>query len=206
MLLWAGLLALVLGVAAFAVDRRAVHVFHDHIPARWFRRIRRTTDYAKGARWLAISIALIAAAWLARRTLGDGPAWRMVFRASLAFLASLAVGSAVLRGIKIVLGRRRPRDELEHSLYGFLPWRFDFQYDSFPSGHAMTICCVAVILSAVLPAAAPLWFALALYLALTRALLNAHFLSDVFIGAGIGLLASRETVLLAFPDLARPWF
>jgi membrane-associated phospholipid phosphatase len=206
MLLWAGLLALVLGIAAFAVDRRAVHVFHDGISARWFRRIRRTTDYAKGARWLAFSIALIVVAWLTGRTLGDGPIWRLVLRASLAFLASLAAGSAVLHGVKIVLGRRRPRDELEHSLYGFLPWRFDFQYDSFPSGHAMTICCVAVILSAVLPAGAPLWFALALYLALTRALLNAHFLSDVFIGAGIGLLASRETVLLAFPDLARPWF
>src|ERR1043166_1480133 len=90
MLLWAGLLALVLGIAAFAVDRRAGHVFHDRIPARWFRRIRRTTDYAKGARWLAISIALIAAAWLARRTLGDGPTGRLAFRASLAFLASLA--------------------------------------------------------------------------------------------------------------------
>jgi membrane-associated phospholipid phosphatase len=206
MLLWAGLIALVLGVAAFAVDRRAVHVFHDRIPARWFRRIRRTTDYAKGARWLTLSIVLIVVAWLARRYFGDSPILQLVFRASLAFLASLAVGSAVLHGIKIVLGRRRPRDELEHSLYGFLPWRFDFQYDSFPSGHAMTICCVAVILSAVLPAGAPLWFALALYLALTRALLNAHFLSDVFIGAGVGLLASRETVLFLFPDLARPWF
>src|ERR1043166_1480134 len=160
----------------------------------------------RGACGLACATALRAGAGRARRSRGDGPTWRLVFRASLAFLASLAVGSAVLHGIKIVLGRRRPRDELEHSLYGFLPWRFDFQYDSFPSGHAMTICCVAVILSAVLPAAAPLWVALAIYLGVTRALLNAHFLSDVFIGAGIGLLASRETVLLAFPDLARPWF
>lgn len=206
MLLWAGLLALVLGVAAFAVDRRAVHVFHDGISARWFRRIRLTTDYAKGARWLAVSLILIALSWLARRALGDGATLRLVFRAALAFLASLAVGSAVLHGIKIVLGRRRPRDELEHGLTGFMPFRFDFQYDSFPSGHAMTICCVAVILSAALPALAPLWFALALYLSLTRALLNAHFLSDVLIGAGIGLLASRETVLLLFPDLARAWF
>ena len=29
---------------------------------------------------------------------------------------------------------------------------FDLQYDSFPSGHALTIVCVAVILSGVLPA------------------------------------------------------
>ena len=53
---------------------------------------------------------------------------------------------------------------------------------------------------------APLWFAVALYLALTRAFLNAHFLSDVFIGAAIGLIAAREVVVLRFSDLTRPWF
>ena len=87
-----------------------------------------------------------------------------------------------------------------------MPLRFDLQYDSFPSGHALTIFCVAVILSGALPVFAPLWFAVAAYLAATRALLNAHFLSDVFIGAGVGLLASRETVLYLFPALWQPWF
>jgi membrane-associated phospholipid phosphatase len=80
------------------------------------------------------------------------------------------------------------------------------QYDSFPSGHALTIFCVAVIASAVMPTLAPLWFSVALYLALTRAFLNAHFLSDVFIGSAIGLLTARETVLYLFPDLFQPWF
>jgi membrane-associated phospholipid phosphatase len=70
----------------------------------------------------------------------------------------------------------------------------------------MTICCVAIILCGTAPRLAALWFALAAYLALTRAVLNSHFLSDVFIGAGIGILATRETVLFLFADLARPWF
>jgi hypothetical protein len=43
-------------------------------------------------------------------------------------------------------------------------------------------------------------------LALTRAMLNSHFLSDVFIGIAVGLIASRETLLLLFRDLAQPWF
>ena len=51
-----------------------------------------------------------------------------------------------------------------------------------------------------------LWFALALYLALTRVMLNSHFLSDVFVGAGLGLLTTREVVLLWYPLLARSWF
>ena len=43
-------------------------------------------------------------------------------------------------------------------------------------------------------------------LALTRAMLTAHFFSDVLVGAGIGLLVARETFLLGFPQLAPGWF
>jgi membrane-associated phospholipid phosphatase len=70
----------------------------------------------------------------------------------------------------------------------------------------MTIFCVAVVLSAITPILAPLWLALATGLALTRAMLTAHFFSDVLIGAGIGLLVARETFLLGFPQLAPGWF
>jgi undecaprenyl-diphosphatase len=164
------------------------------------------TDWAKGGYWLAISLAGImlskAVLWLR----GPSPLVKQVFSLSLAYLACLAVGSAILHSVKIVAGRRRPRDELEMNLYGFRPFRFDPQYDSFPSGHALTICCVAVIASAAWPQLIALWFAVALYLSLTRALLNAHFLSDVFIGAATGILASRETLFYLFPKLFPRWF
>jgi membrane-associated phospholipid phosphatase len=206
MLLWAGVLSLLIGLCCFAIDRRATHLFHDRIPVRWFRRIRLTTDYAKGARWLFGSIFVLAAAVIAQALLGARPRLHAVSRGALAFLACLAVASAILHSIKLVFGRRRPRDELEHELYGFRFFHYDPQHDSFPSGHAMTIFCVAVVLSGAWPVLAPLWFAVALYLALTRAVLNSHFLSDVFIGIAVGLIASRETILLLFHDLAQPWF
>jgi len=206
MLLWAGILSFLIGIALFAVDRRAAHFFHDRIPARWFRRIRRTTDLAKGSRWLTISLIAIALSWFAVRFVSDDALIARIYRTSLAFLACLAVASAVLHAIKIVLGRRRPRDELEHGLYGFRLFHYSPQYDSFPSGHALTIVCVAVVLSGALPSLAPLWFAAALYLSLTRALLNSHYLSDVFFGIAIGLLTCRETLLFLFPDLTQPWF
>ncbi len=41
---------------------------------------------------------------------------------------------------------------------------------------------------------------------MARALLTAHFLSDVFVGAAIGLLTTREVVVLLFPHLAQGWF
>jgi len=206
MLLWAGILLLLMGVAAFAVDRRAVHYFHDAINQRWNRRLHRTTDWAKGGHWLAISLVVLAASWVMRKFLRGGAIFLQLEKIVLAFLISLAIASAILHGLKLFLGRRRPRDELELDLYGFMPWRFDFQYDSFPSGHAMTITCVAVIASGAVPGLAPLWFAIAAYLALTRAALTAHFLSDVFIGAGIGMIVTRETVALWFPHLMRAWF
>ena len=206
MLLWAGILCLVTGLCCFAVDRRAVHFFHDRVHAQWFRRIRLTTDYAKGARWLFAAAVVFLLAEGAQRLFGPNSLLHLISRGALAFLASLAVASAILHSIKLVFGRRRPRDELEHELYGFRLFHYDWQHDSFPSGHAMTICCVAVILSGAVPRLAGLWFAIAAYLALTRAVLNSHFLSDVFIGAGIGILATRETVLFFFADLARPWF
>ena len=53
---------LVLGIVSFAVDRRAAHFFYDTIHRRWDLRIRRTTDWAKGAYWLAGAAGLYVAA------------------------------------------------------------------------------------------------------------------------------------------------
>jgi membrane-associated phospholipid phosphatase len=206
MLLWFGCILLAIGIGCFAVDRRATHFFHARISQKNHVRLWRVTDFAKGEMWLVISVAVILISggliWLG----ASSPLVQRIFTVALAYLACLAAGSAILHTLKILMGRRRPRDELEHNFYGFRLFHFDLQSDSFPSGHALTICCVAVIATAVWPQLLALWFAIALYLSFTRAMLNAHFLSDVFIGAGIGILASRETLLFLFPTLFRPWF
>jgi membrane-associated phospholipid phosphatase len=206
MLLWFGLILLAAGLACFAVDRRAAHYFHDAISQRNHRRLWRMTDWAKGEYWLVTSIVIITVSKVSIWVWGPSPFRQGLFTMAIAYLACLAVGSAILHTIKFLAGRRRPRDELEMNLYGFRPFHFDTQYDSFPSGHSLTICCVAVIATAVYPPLIALWLAIAMYLSFTRALLNAHYLSDVFIGAGIGILASRETLVFAFPSLVQPWF
>jgi membrane-associated phospholipid phosphatase len=206
MLLWAGIFLLLGGLACFAIDRRAAHVFHAVVNRRVDRVLHGATDWAKGAHWLLISCVTLAGTWLAQRTWGRTPLLAQMEQTALAFLVSLAVASIILHSIKILLGRRRPRDELELNLYGFRPLTFDLASDSFPSGHALTIFSVAVVLSAVAPMLAPLWFAIAIYLALTRALLNSHYLSDVLVGAGIGLIVTREVLLYFFPALTRTWF
>lgn len=206
MLLWSAIALFLGGLASFAIDRRAVHMFHDIIDRKTERLIYHTTDWAKGAHWLVITAAAYAWGWGDEKIFGVTEISRLLITNSLAFLVSLTAGSLILHTLKTVLGRRRPRDELELGLYGFLPLQLNLRCDSFPSGHALTIFCVAVILSGAFPELTPVWFAAALYLGLTRAFLNAHFLSDVFFGAGIGMLTSREVIIFLFPNLIQGWF
>ncbi len=206
MLFWAGLILIALGLCALAIDRALAHFIYDHVNARAHKFLDGITHYAKAGHWLAAAIlALIVAAVFKRFHVKEAEGALMI-NYSLAFIASLTLGSAVLHVIKLVLGRRRPRDDMEMGLYGFVPFAFNLEYNSFPSGHALTICCVAVIFTCVWPMLWPVWFAIAFVLAVTRALLTAHFLSDVLIGAGIGLIAAREVLLLGFAGFAPLWF
>jgi membrane-associated phospholipid phosphatase len=206
MLLWSGLIFILLGVAALSIDRRLAHFIYDRVSATAHKRLDSITHYAKAGHWLAAAILALIVAAIFRHFRLLGREAEMMITYSIAFIASLIVGSAVLHVIKLVLGRRRPRDDMEMGLYGFVPFAFNTDYNSFPSGHALTICCVAVIFTCVWPMLWPLWFAIAALLAVTRALLTAHFLSDVLIGAGIGLIAAREVLLLGFPGFSPGWF
>jgi membrane-associated phospholipid phosphatase len=206
MLLWAGVFFIVLGVACFPIDRRAAHALYDHESAGFERFLGRTTHWAKAAHWLIAAVLALGIAQMGLTFWGEDDGFRRMSTYAWAFIVCLGVGSAVLHGMKLVIGRRRPRDDMEMGLYAFVWFKFDTAYNSFPSGHALTITTVAVIASCVAPHWAALWFAVAFWLSITRALLTAHFLSDVFIGGGIGLLAARETLLYLFPQLPPPWF
>ncbi len=206
MLLWAGFISILAGLLALTIDRALAHFIYDHVNARAHKALDSITHYAKAGHWLAAAVlALIVAAGLRHFQVYPDQVTQLI-NYSLAFIASLTLGSVILHVIKLAIGRRRPRDDMEMGLYGFMPLAFNSDYNSFPSGHALTICCVAVIFTCVWPLLWPLWFGIAALLAVTRALLTAHFLSDVLIGAGIGLIAAREVLLLGFPGFAPVWF
>ena len=206
MLLWAGFISIFVGLLALTIDRPLAHFIYDHVNARAHKALDSITHYAKAGHWLAAAILAIIVAAVMRHFHMFAEEVAQLINYSLAFIASLMLGSAILHVIKLVLGRRRPRDDMEMGLYGFQPLAFNSDYNSFPSGHALTISCVAVIFTCVWPMWWPLWFGIAGFLAVTRALLTAHFLSDVLIGAGIGLIAAREVLILGFPGFAPGWF
>jgi len=206
MLLWAGLALGVAGLLSLFIDVRAAEYFRAHLVGAWRRRVRLVTDVAKGAHWLAIAFLVYGGVQLWMAIEGETPAVRHASDLALALLVSMLVASAILHSIKLILGRRRPRDHFEHGLYGLRWLALDSQYDSFPSGHAVTIFCVATIASAASPQFVPAWFAIAAFLSVTRAMLTSHYLSDVLMGAAIGLIVARETLLIGFPQLAPAWF
>ena len=205
MMLWLALAFFVAGLACLSIDRKMAHYFRDRLATPTFQFALRVTDWAKGGPWIgaAALIYVAAQAWIAFAM--ETPVVRAISDYSLALLASFVVGSIMLHVIKIFLGRRRPRDEFEHGLYGFRYFTWQLQYDSFPSGHSMTIFSVAVVLSAAFPLLTPLWLVVAFGLSMTRAMLTAHFLADVMAGAAIGIIATRQTFLLVFPDLTPSW-
>jgi membrane-associated phospholipid phosphatase len=206
MLLWIAVGLFVVGLLCFAIDRPLAHFLRARLVQPWRKRVRLTTDFAKALHWLIVAVLLYAGTQAAMALGYEAPILHRVSNFSAALLLSLLAASAILHTSKLFIGRRRPRDDFEHGFYGFEFALMNTQHDSFPSGHAQTIFCVATVVSATWPSFAPLWFAVAAYLALTRAALASHFLSDVFIGAALGLIVTREIFVFVFPALMPAWF
>jgi membrane-associated phospholipid phosphatase len=200
------LVFLVAGALCLKIDRQAANYFREHLHRPLWQFGFKVTDWAKGGPWIVGALVVYLAMQALMEWSGETPLLRAMNAYSLALLASFVVGSVVLHGIKIFLGRRRPRDDAEHGLYGFKYFTWELQYDSFPSGHAMTIFCVAVVLSAAVPELAILWLLVATFFGVLRAFLTTHFLADVMVGAAIGILTAREALLIGFPALTPGWF
>jgi len=111
--------------------------------------------------------------------------------------AAIAVPSLFATIIKRVIGRARPfvGAEPDPFLYGQLVWRPD--YASMPSGHATSAFAAAVAIGLLWPRLRPVMLLYALVIAVSRVLLDAHYLSDVIAGAFVGSIGAL---------LVRDWF
>ena len=108
--------------------------------------------------------------------------------------AALAAGAgiAAFLSLKKATGRQRPCALEPHCWATLLPPdRF-----SFPSGHTITACAVAVSLSLFYPELTAGLFFCALSVAASRIVLGMHFLSDVLAGAAIGSALAYAAVWL----------
>ena len=101
-------------------------------------------------------------------------------------LVTLIVITAFDHFSKHVFDQRRPDRVQKRYRRRGIP-RSSGKYDSFPSGHAMRLGAAARALQRVHPEASFfIWSALG-FVASTRILLLAHWLSDVLVGTGVGI-------------------
>lgn len=121
----------------------------------------------------------------------------MKYLAMAYFLAQLLGSVALVRVLKMALGRARPDATplpgFESEWIGFT---LDARHHSFPSGHTADIVTSAVFMALLLraPWAAGLFLLWALALSLSRLALAKHYPSDALVGAAIALFACYVVV------------
>lgn len=131
-----------------------------------------------GALWLGLALAVAIA-------------WR---RPSPFLLAAAAVWTSDLsaRALKVAIDRSRPPAHLAGT-EALVSVPSD---PSFPSGHAATSFAAALTLSAFVPRAAPVLFALAAAIAFSRLYVGVHYPLDVLGGAALGLCVAGVLLFL----------
>jgi len=132
-----------------------------------------------GLLWLLL--ALSAVRW------GGGP----LKEVALQSLLGMAVSAGSATWIKFSLRRRRPPGAPGEGFF-FSP------YDrySFPSGHAVRMGCLTLLLGATHPPFALLLCGLTLVTLLSRLCLGLHYLSDVAAGAVLGVGLGLAIIVL----------
>lgn len=135
--------------------------------------------------WMVVAVAL----WL------DGPppilaAWR-------ARVLAVSVTGVGLCGEVIKLLVRRERPNAHDGLSVFRPFTehpFSSSGLSMPSSHVLLAFAAAAILTRLFPRTAVMWYVLAIGCGVTRLLAQAHFFSDVVVGAFVGIAAAYITI------------
>ena len=168
------------------VDRRLYVMIHG-LPHSTVsdRYVSTLSDLGEGLGWVAAGIAV---AWL------GGAKGR---RAGLAMaIASLGTTYLVQRLIKPAFRRQRPHVGREVMVVGIRTTDA-----SFPSGHTASSFAAATATAAFYPRVAPLVFALATGVGISRIHLGHHFPSDVAVGGLIGLGSGAVIAsVLKMPD------
>ena len=194
--IWLALLAV-----AFALDRAVAQWVHDTVPVDKKNHLTRNIlEFVKLPGWfyttLCIAVLLI---WLHRRH----------WAAGLSLILS-GMGVGVLYSlIKWVAGRHRPVRGIDpwafHPFVGGVSGLWREPNLCFPSGHASLAFASAACLSLLIPRWAWAFFVIAGMTAAERVLENAHYLSDVVMGAGLGAAIGGGIAFATLNRTTPPW-
>ena len=183
------LFAVVMVVNHFWIDRTLAFYFKE-ISSAVYEPFAVISDLANGAIWFGLSgLGFAYCALRAWRALAgpDKVKWRKHVRSWLFVFSALLAGGIAVNVLKVVIGRYRPRYLFSDDTWGFAPFNFDTSMNSFPSGHAQSICTAMVALTLLFPRIWPVALVTAALVAASRVVLSVHFLSDVLAGAVLGV-------------------
>lgn len=155
-----------------AVERLTRGRAMGEVAGRWWAFLRLTG-------YVDLWLPAVAAFWCLDRRREEGRGRRAAF-----LIASVLLSGAAAEGLKLVVRRERPADPVAEYVrrpFADQPWRSSTF--GLPSSHAAVAFGAAWALGHLVPAARPVWLALAIGCGATRLLGPAHYPSDVVAAA-----------------------
>jgi len=188
--------ALVAMAVACLLAAPFAHLFVDQGIARFARDqglvrsqvLQWTTELGEGVYWLVPAAAVFAVAALRR--------WHNLARWAFALLAAVGGSGLLANLLKLLVGKARPNVLFDEGRFGFTPFRYGYDVNSMPSGHATTCGAAATILALAFPKARWPILVVGILVASTRVFIHAHYLSDVLAGLALGIGCGLATMAI----------
>jgi len=102
----------------------------------------------------------------------------------------VAIPGLISNLLKRLIGRGRPDEFADVGAFFFRSLANDWQFQSFPSGHATTAIALAFVIGFLWPRLFPLFLAVGTVVSLSRVPVGMHYPSDVFGGLVVGMLGA----------------
>lgn len=152
------------------------------------------TDFAKAGPYFAVSIVIAVLGYAASKIhKSRSQAWSDVMRWGFQALMSFLMSGVVVQLFKHILGRKRPYAVESLSPHEFHFFTANYEFHSIPSGHSQVMFTAATLLWLIWPKGGMVWFLAAGLIAMTRVITLNHWLSDILIGAYLGIAVTITT-------------
>jgi len=190
--IWIAAVALIEIVAIGWIDRPLATYFREHDAARPFFAL-------VGPFGLALPYLIVSGLTYAALRYGahlpqfqaNAARVRDAARVPALLFASIALSGILVDLLKVIVGRPRPKLLFASGAYEFSWIGLGADHWSFPSGHAATAAALATTLWCLWPRPLLLYAIAIALVAASRVVMGAHYLSDVIMGAVIGIVVAR---------------